>query len=162
MLEKNMVDDKKLKAAFKFFDTDEKGFIGRDDIKLLLKTGNHATKRIMDSTATNRKRDKITFDDFKKCILPEKKEEQMEEEEPVLNGGKFSRGRQLGGPMDESSRRRPELLDESSRAQRPMDESSRRQPLSRQGRRGGGLNSRVSIIGSTNIAPDLNTLAEES
>lgn len=143
MLEKNMVDDGKLKAAFKFFDPDDKGFIGRDDLKLVLKTGNQATKRIMDSTATNRKRDKITFADFKKCILPEAdKQEEPEEEGFGGRGGRFGKGKVLGGPMDESSRRRP--MNESS-ARRPMDESSRRQPLARTAR-GGGISGRMSIM----------------
>ena len=150
-LEKNMVDDSKLKAAFKFFDTEDKGFIGREDVKLLLKTGTHATKKIMDSTASNRKRDKITFDDFKKCILPEGVKAPKEEES--LNTGRFGRGKVLGGPMDESSRR------DDGGPGRTMDESSRRQPLSRQGKRGMGISARVSFIGKEGAA-GLNSLAE--
>lgn len=152
MLEKNMVDENKLRAAFKFFDTDDKGFIGREDLKVLLKTGNHATKKIMDSTATNRKKDKITFDDFKKCILPEGIKHK-EEDDIQLNTGRSGRGKQLGGPLDESSRR------EEEDNRRPMDESSRRQPLSRQAKRGMGISARVSVIGKDG-AGNLNRLAE--
>jgi len=150
MLEKNMVDDGKLKAAFKFFDPDDKGFIGRDDLKAILKTGNQASKRIMDSTASNKKRDKIKFADFKKCILPEVEEKKDEPEEEGFGSGRF-KGKKLGGPMDDSSRRR--RVEEGSARKTAMDESSRRHKLSRK-TRGGGINGRVSSVvpgGATNL-----------
>jgi len=133
MLEKNMVDDAKLKTAFNFFDREGKGYISKDDLKEVLSLGSHAAGRIVKESATKGRKDKITFDDFKLCVLPPRKSKKTDEigaggRRNLLGGG----GGPLGGPLDESSRRQP--MDESSRRYKPNDgmgESSRRQPLSR-------------------------------
>ena len=152
MLEKNMVDDAKLRTAFKFFDRHGKGYICKDDIKEVLKLGNHASKRIVSDTATKGRKDKITFEDFKLCVLPPRKPKGRNLGLGDTGGGGGggrrgllgSGGGPLGGPLDESSRRRP--MDESSRRyEDKMGESSRR-ALSRSERAGPPSIGRMSIV----------------
>jgi len=78
MLEKDMVDEGKLKAAFKFFDLAGKGYISKEDLKIVIKVGNHAAKKIMEQTADPGS-DKITFKNFKKCILPNPNRERKDD-----------------------------------------------------------------------------------
>ena len=149
ILEKNLVTDDKLRAAFKFFDKKDKGYIVKEDLAPILKLGNRACHRIIQENASNRSKDRISFDDFKKCVLPERKKpvaqavRHEKQASPVREPNQQLKFKGLlGGPMDESSRRqRPLFLDESLNRRgsdgggRPMDESSRRQPLHRSNRR---------------------------
>lgn len=162
MLEKNMVDDAKLKTAFKFFDRDGKGFIDKEDIKDVLKLGSHASKRIVSETATKGRKDKISFEDFKLCVLPPRKPKGrnlgLGDDRAGMGSGGGRRGLlgngkgPLGGPLDESSRRRP--MDESSRRyEDKMGESSRR-ALSRSERAGAPSIGRMSITPKNDDAVD--------
>jgi calcium-dependent protein kinase len=136
ILEKNMVTDDKLRAAFKFFDRQDKGYIAVEDLGPILKLGNRACNRVMKENAGNCAKDQISFEDFKKCVLPERKKKPAEEEELAPLGLKMHKFKgPLGGPMDDSSlHNHPSYMDESSNRRpdgRHLDESSRRHPLVR-------------------------------
>lgn len=78
MLEKGFVDDDKLTTAFKFFDQRGKGYIDKNDLKDLLHLGSHAARRVLEDTCRGRKKDRITFEDFKLCILPPRRNKSSE------------------------------------------------------------------------------------